>query len=131
MKVNIRSGGQLALFIVIETLLLWGYARHGEAYHWFLHFLTGGTATLLVLSLVSKFRQCPIRYLLMWLLAGHLFASFPDLLFALFHIDHAPWMDIFALHVSSHDIPAASFSLSAIFACSLMTYRYFSSARLR
>jgi hypothetical protein len=51
---------------------------HGRAldarFHWFLHFLVGASAALLLMALIAWRRRAAAPFPLLWILAGHLFA---------------------------------------------------------
>lgn len=119
-----------AAFFLAEVLLFWAYLGHGSSFHWFTHFYAGASAALLLMAGLGWFRRRPPRRPLLWILAAHLFASLPDLLFAA-GIAHQRWMDIFLLHISSHFIPGRNWSLYLIFVASLGAYLLARARRFR
>lgn len=106
---------------LVELLLLLVYVSQDAGYHWLVHFLTGGTVALIGLTAVAGCRHRPATQPTLWVLLGHLVASFPDLLFAA-GITHQRWMDLFLGHVSSHNAPGGLWTLYGSFLAGLALY---------
>lgn len=99
-------------------LLFGSYIHHEAGFHWATHFLVGLTAAAIVNAAWLALKGAPGRGQLLWVLALHLYAMFPDLLFSPGKIPHEGWMDVFLGHVSSHYLAggAASWLLIALVA---------------
>lgn len=114
----------LALFAATEVYLYTRYAALGTQFHFWLHALVGGGigfAGLTVAALVRR-RPLPRRGLLAvgaWILAAHLYAVFPDILFIAADALHVPWMDVFALHITIHFIPLPILTTAVVFFAAL------------
>jgi len=106
---------------LVELLLLTVYVSQDAAYHWLVHFLTGGTAALIGLTAAAGCRHRPTTQPTLWVLLGHLIAIVPDLLFAA-GIAHQRWMDLFLGHVSSHNVPGGLWTLYGSFLAGLALY---------
>lgn len=97
--------------LVVEGVLLLSYVVRDATFHWFAHFFTGGALALLVLFALSlRGRRPTAAVTVVATVVGHGVASFPDVLFA-FGVAHAAWMDVFLLHLASHDVPGGLWSL--------------------
>jgi hypothetical protein len=59
---------------------------------------------------------------MLWLLAGHAIAMFPDILWNFQLLHHQSWMDIFLGHISSHFVPGRNWSWYVIFLICLAIY---------
>lgn len=101
--------------------LYFSYRDHDASFHWFAHFYAGASAALVVMALVARRRARPARFPLLWIVAAHLYAMFPDLLF-LEGTPHQHWMDVFLGHITIHYIPGGNLTLLAIFMTSLALY---------
>lgn len=75
---------------------------------WPAQWIASAAATFLMLTLWQVVTGRETRPLLPWVFAGQALAALPDLL-ARLGIDHARWMDLFALHatIESERIPVA------------------------
>lgn len=96
---------QLVLLVLAEIALYASYSAHDARFHWATHFLVG----LAFASLVLLFRLLVTgapgpRLLLPMVLAFHLYAMLPDLLFR-GGVPHYRWMDVFLGHVAAHYLP--------------------------
>jgi len=98
------------------------YRHHDARFHWFVHFFVGASAALLLMAAVAWRTRRPVRWPLLWLLAGHLFAMVPDILFLLFSVIHQRWMDVFLWHISAHFIPGRNVTWYLTFLASLGVY---------
>ena len=115
----------LAAYIVVEAFLYLLYQHNDFRFHWFIHFFVGGSVALVLMATIAYRSQRPVPLPLLWLLIGHIFAAFPDILFNFGGISHSGWMDIFALHISSHFVPGRIFTWYAVFMASLAIYLWF------
>lgn len=109
---------ELAVLVIVEAVLFGSYIHHEAGFHWATHFLVGLTAAAIVNAAWLALKGAPGRGQLLWVLALHLYAMFPDLLFSPGKIPHEGWMDVFLGHVSSHYLAggAASWLLIAVVA---------------
>lgn len=96
---------QLGLLVFAEVALFASYDVHDARFHWVTHFLVAlsFTALLLLVRLLVSGAPGP-RFLLLTVLAFHLFAMTPDLLFR-GGVPHYRWMDLFLGHVAAHYLP--------------------------
>lgn len=99
---------QLALLVAVETLIFRSYSHHEAGFHWATHFLVGLTVASLILAAWLALKGAPARGQLLWVLAMHLLAMFPDLLFSPGQLPHYGWMDLFLGHVSAHYVPGGT-----------------------
>jgi hypothetical protein len=109
-------------FIGVEIVLYFSYRHHDARFHWFVHFFVGASVALLGMSLVAWRTRRAVRFPLIWILVGHLFAMAPDLLFYAFSIIHRSWMDVFLWHIGAHFIPGRNWTWLGIFVASLAIY---------
>ena len=86
---------------LVEVGLYASYGAHDARFHWATHFLLGATVALIGMALFSLRAGRPAAYPVLWVLLAHLFAMFPDLLFAAGY-PHQWWMELFLLHIRSH-----------------------------
>ena len=106
----------LAIALFVEVVLAPSYLVRDAGFHWLTHLFTGGAMALLVLlALALTGRRPTVGAAVVAAVAGHVVAAFPDVLFA-FGLAHAGWMDVFALHLSSHDAPGGLWGLWLAFA---------------
>ena len=103
-----------ALPVAVEVALYLQYRAKDARFHWLTHFLVGGAAALLLMTLWVAAKGRPARFPLLWIVAAHLFAMFPDFLFEGGHI-HQPWMDLFLWHIGSHFVPGRNVTWFAVF----------------
>ncbi len=93
---------QLVVLVVAELVLYSSYAAHEARFHWATHFLVELLTAGLWLSAHLLVRDRPAPAQLATVLALHLVAMWPDLVFRA-GVPHYAWMDWVALgHVSSH-----------------------------
>jgi len=107
--------------VVVEIGLVASYRGHDARFHWFIHLFVGGSAALLVMTVVAVRTRRPVPIPLVWALVGHLYAMIPDFAFAA-GVAHQPWMDIFAGHISSHFVPGRNLTWYAVFLICLGAY---------
>lgn len=96
---------QAVLLLGVEAVLLASYLGQDAGFHWSTHFLVGllvAAVWNLVWLLVAA---APARGQLAVIVAFHLFAMVPDLLFRAAVAPHEAWMDVFLGHISAHEIP--------------------------
>ena len=118
---RLRVCGWCAVAVVAEFGLYVSYRGHDARFHWFTHFFVGSGAALVVMTAVTLRQRRAVPLPLAWLLLGHLFAAFPDVLFV-FGIAHQRWMDIFLAHVSTHVMPGRNTTWYAAFLAALAAY---------
>ncbi len=109
------------LAVVVEVALFSSYRGHDAKFHWFTHFFVGASAALVVMVGVALRTRRPVPLPLVWPLAGHLFAMFPDVLFNA-GVAHQRWMDVFLGHVSAHFVPGRNLTWYLVFLASLAAY---------
>lgn len=95
---------QLAIVVAVEALLLWSYGSDQAGFHWATHFLVGLAAAGVLNLAWLALKGAPMRGQLLSILVLHLYAMFPDVLFAE-GVAHDDWMDVFLGHNSSHHVP--------------------------
>lgn len=113
-------GGSVAA-LTVESLLYWSYLGGDGSFHWFTHFFAGGSLALLVMALVVLRLHRRVPAPLLWVLAGHLVAMGPDLLFVR-EVAHRRWMDVFVAHNVSHFMPGRNLTWYVIFLGCLAVY---------
>lgn len=104
--------------VAVEVALYLQYRAKDARFHWFTHFLVGGAAALLLMTLWVVALRRPARFPMLWIVAAHLFAMFPDFLFEGGHI-HQPWMDLFLWHIGSHFVPGRNLTWFGVFLTAL------------
>lgn len=92
------------VLVAAEIVLFRSYRIHEAGFHWATHFLVALAAAALVQAAWLLVTSTPARGQLAAILALHLYAMAPDLLFQL-GVPHERWMDLFLAHVSAHAIP--------------------------
>lgn len=110
-----------AVAAVVEAGLYASYRGHDARFHWFTHLFVGASLALVAMALVARCLGRPVPYPLVWLLAGHLFAMAPDLLFVA-GVAHRRWMDVFAGHIASHFVPGRNLTWYVVFLITLAGY---------
>lgn len=95
---------QLVVLAGAEALLFASYAGHDARFHWATHFLVGLLTAALFLSVYLLVAARPAPGQLIAVLAFHLVAMAPDLLFRVGK-PHDWWMDVFLGHLSAHYVP--------------------------
>ncbi|MBW3548956.1 MAG: alpha/beta hydrolase [Actinobacteria bacterium] len=106
---------------LVEVALFVSYRGHDARFHWFTHFFVGASVALVVMALVARRQRRPVAYPLVWPVLGHVVAMFPDLLFAGGEA-HAPWMDVFLGHISTHFVPGRNLTWFVVFLAALGLY---------
>lgn len=106
---------------LVEVGLYFSYRAHDARFHWLTHFLVGGSAALVGMAAYAWVRRRPARLPLVWIVAAHLFAMFPDFLFE-GGIAHERWMDVFLGHISTHFVPGRNLTWLVVFAVALAAY---------
>lgn len=109
------------LLVVVEALLYLSYRAHDARFHWLTHFLVGGAVALFGMALYARLRRRPAALPALWVLAGHLFAMFPDFVFEAGR-PHEWWMDVFLLHIRSHFVPGGNVFWLALLLLALGAY---------
>ncbi len=105
---------QLVLLVLAEIGLYASYSVHDARFHWATHFLVGLAFASLVLLLRLLVTGAPgPRLLLLVVLAFHVYAMLPDLLFR-GGVPHYRWMDVFLGHVAAHYLPGGDGSWLAV-----------------
>jgi hypothetical protein len=95
---------QLVAVALGEALVLTAYRFTDSLFHWSTHLLVGLTAAAVYNLLVLSIRSRPAPGQLVSILAAHLVAMAPDVVFP-FGIPHLLWMDVFLVHISAHYLP--------------------------
>lgn len=105
---------QLAVLLAVEAVLFQRYDAEQARFHWSTHFLNALAFTSLVLlaRLWVTGRPGP-RYVLLTLLAFHIYAIVPDLLFSKGSA-HSQWQNVFLGHIAQHYLPGGAVSWLAI-----------------
>lgn len=99
---------QLILVLSVEGVLFQRYSAEQARFHWSTHFLDALAFTSLVLlaRLWVTGRPGP-RYLLLTLLAFHIYAIVPDLMFSEGSA-HSQWQNVFLGHIAEHYLPGGA-----------------------
>lgn len=121
MSARLRSLIGVALAGASEAFLFMRYQAHDAPYHWFTHFLVGGSVALIWMTVWVVQERRRVSLAAVWVVLGHLVAMFPDLLFA-WGIPHQRWMDAFLGHITSHYIPGGNATWYAVFLGALAGY---------
>lgn len=113
---------QVAALGIAEALLFASYRGHEASFHWATHLLIGLSAAAVTNLAWLALKGAPARWQVLSILAWHLYAMFPDLLFSA-GIPHHAWMNVFLGHISSHYLPGGAYTwlfvalvLSALYA---------------
>jgi hypothetical protein len=110
--------GELYLYLRYDSL-------DGE-FHFWLHGLLGWALGLSVLAVLQPRAREGVRPapFTAWEAAavGHLYSAFPDILFLTGELLHAPWMDVFALHITVHFIPVPVLTTLVLFLLATVGY---------
>ena len=106
--------------VFIEILLYRQYASMQAEFHFWIHGLFGAALGMGALTVWRLMRPKPVK-LNAWEAGfmGHLYSAVPDLLFVGFGVLHMYWMDVFALHISLHFIPAPIIVMLTVFLLTL------------
>ena len=111
-----------SLYIVAEIVLYAIYSDQQASFHWFTHFLVGGSVALLGFCIWIMTTHRSVGWPLLWVYLAHIFAMVPDFLYNYAHIPHKPWMDVFMGHLSSHFIPGRNWTWYVVFMLTLGIY---------
>lgn len=105
---------QLAVLLAVEGVLFARYDAEQARFHWSTHFLDAlaFTSLLLLVRLWVTGRPGP-RYVLLTLLAFHVYAIVPDLMFAE-GAAHGTWQNVFLGHIAEHYLPGGALAWLAI-----------------
>lgn len=111
------------LIVVVEIILYRQYASLGAEFHFWLHGLFGVTIGVCALTAWRLLRPRPSS-LSPWEagVLGHIISAVPDILFIAVGVLHVYWMDVFALHISVHFIPAPVVTMLILCLLSLLSY---------
>lgn len=118
------------LILAVEILFYRQYAHLGAEFHFWLHGLFGaalGVSAVTTWRLMTN-KTVPVTA---WEagFVGHVYSAVPDILFIAVGILHMYWMDVFALHISVHFIPAPIPTMLGLFILSLLAYGWASDGR--
>lgn len=111
MSVRARIG--LGMIVAAEAYFLWRYASLGTELHYWLHLLHGVAFGLGAWVAVNVVRRRALTVAaqregaLAAGFAGHMYAAVPDIVFLAAGALHVRWMDVFAIHIRIHMVPAA------------------------
>lgn len=119
------------LVIAAEAYLYWRYAALDALFHYWLHSLAGATIGLFLLTLWGVIRRRPPQQAWAAGFLGHLYSATPDVLFLAAGVLHVAWMDVFALHITIHFIPAPLAVLFVVFTVTLGSWAAASLGRRR
>lgn len=124
-----------AALVAGELSLYLRYASLDGQFHYWLHGLLGwalGLLALTALRLRAGGDARPVRFTA-WEAVGlaHLYSAFPDILFLTGEVLHARWMDVFALHITVHFIPAPVLTALVLFLLATASYGLAMSRRRR
>ena len=105
---------QFAVLIAVEAVLFQRYDAEQARFHWSTHFLDALAFTSLVLlaRLWVAGRPGP-RNILLTLLAFHVYAIVPDLMFSEGSA-HTMWMNVFLGHIAEHYLPGGALGWLAV-----------------
>lgn len=104
---------QAAVLVLAEIVLFRAYGAFDSAFHWGAHFLVAVALSAVVLCTYLLVAGRPAPGQLLTVLALHLYAMFPDLLFR-WGMPHATWMNVFAGHIAVHYLPGGDRSWLAV-----------------
>jgi hypothetical protein len=118
-----------------EIYLYLRYASLDGQFHYWLHGLLGWALGLALLGGLRLHARHSARgtWLTPWEAVGlgHLYAAFPDILFLTGELLHVRWMDVFALHITVHFIPAPVVTVLVLFLLATLGYGLAISRRRR
>lgn len=111
------------LVVVVEVIFYRQYASLDAEFHFWLHGLFGAAIGLSAVTIWSLINRRPAK-ISGWEAGalGHIYSAVPDILFIAFGVLHMYWMDVFALHISVHFLPAPVATMLVIFLLSLFAY---------
>jgi len=97
------------------------YAAEDASWHWYIHFLTGASLALVLMTQWSWRHRGPVRLPLAWIVLAHFYSAAPDLVIPE-NIPHQKWQNAFAGHVASHYLPGRGLMCLVVFAVALGGY---------
>lgn len=105
---------QLAMLLAVEAVLFQRYDAEQARFHWSTHFLDAlaFTSLVLLIRLWVTGRPGP-RYILLTLLAFHVYAIVPDLMFSEGSA-HSQWQNVFLGHIAEHYLPGGAVGWLAV-----------------
>lgn len=111
------------LIIFAEVIFYRQYASLDAEFHFWIHGLFGAAIGLTAVTLWSLVKRKPAA-ISGWEAGalGHIYSAVPDILFVAFGVLHMYWMDIFALHISIHFLPAPVATMLIIFLLALIAF---------
>lgn len=111
------------LVVFFEVILYRQYASLDAEFHFWLHSLFGAAVGLSAVSIwkIIKGKSAGISGWEAGAL-GHIYSAVPDIIFIAFGVLHMYWMDVFAIHISIHFLPAPVATMLIIFLLSLVAY---------
>ncbi len=111
-----RAAVGITLLLVGELALRWRYGAYGAGFHFWLHGLIGAGLGLSAVGAAGALgRPGGLRRPVAWAALGHTVSALPDVLFLAADILHVPWMDVLALHITVHFLPAPLVTAAAVF----------------
>lgn len=105
----------------VEVGLYASYRGHDARFHWFTHFFVGTATALAVMTTIVLLGRRPVARPLVWLVAAHVFAMTPDLLYIAGYA-HRRWMDLFLGHIAVHFVPGRNWTWLVVFLAALAAY---------
>lgn len=127
---RLRTWGPWLGFAAVEAGLYLSYRSHDTRFHWATHFLVGAAFASVLMALHAWFRRSPAPLPPLWILAGHIYAMFPDFLFEAGR-PHEWWMEVFLLHIRSHFVPGRNVFWLVTFLATLAAYLVVLDRRVR
>ncbi len=112
---------ETVLVVAVEIVLYRRFQQGDGTFHYFTHLFAGGSLALVLMAVVAHRWRRPVRFPLLAVLAGHLFAMAPDILY-LESIAHTRWMDVFVAHNTSHFLPGRNISWYVLFLAAMTLY---------
>jgi len=112
-----RTAVGVALLVAGELVLRLRYGAYGAGFHFWLHGLIGAGLGLAVVGASGALgRPGGLARPVAWAALGHTVSALPDVLFLVADVLHVPWMDVLALHITVHFLPAPLVTAGAVFA---------------
>lgn len=118
---GLRLCGYCGLAVLVEVGLFASYRGHDAGFHWLTHFFVGSGVALAGMTVWARVTRRPAGLPLLWMVAGHVVAMFPDFLFTA-GVAHRRWMDVFLGHVTSHSVPGRNLTWYVLWAVALAAY---------
>jgi len=118
---HLKGLAELVFVVVVEILLYRRYQQGDGTFHYFTHLFAGASFALVLMTLAARRWGRPVRLPLLAVLAGHLFAMAPDILY-IESVAHARWMDVFVAHNTSHFLPGRNISWYVVFLAAMTLY---------